>query len=289
MSTEPSLLTSVNTSDAEREAEEMLNEVDRRYRTAEAAAIIGIHPNTVRFYEELGLISKPEREENGYRIFTELHILQMQLIRRAFHTEILKNGLRAKITEVVRAAAAGEYDEAECILTEYTVMLHAERKNAEEAIETVRSMLPVRMTETGTEKTDNVKNTCLRTRKEAADCLGITVDTLRNWEKNGLLPERRLKKGRRVYSKEDICVLRIIKALRCADYSLEAILRMLGKVARNPDIDIREALNTPGQNEDIISVCDRLLASIDEAERNAEAISKLLQEMKMISKVTAGE
>ena len=147
----------------------------------------------------------------------------------------------------------------------------------------------MRMTETGTEKTDNVKNTCLRTRKEAADCLGITVDTLRNWEKNGLLPERRLKKGRRVYSKEDIRVLRIIKALRCADYSLEAILRMLGKVARKPDIDIREALNTPGQNEDIISVCDRLLASIDEAERNAEAISKLLQEMKMISKVTAGE
>lgn len=31
------------------------------YTTAEVAAIIGIHPNTVRLYEKLNLIPKPER------------------------------------------------------------------------------------------------------------------------------------------------------------------------------------------------------------------------------------
>ncbi len=42
------------------------------YKTAEVAAAIGIHPNTVRLYEDWGLISKPDRQENGYRIFTDL-------------------------------------------------------------------------------------------------------------------------------------------------------------------------------------------------------------------------
>ncbi len=44
------------------------------YTTSEVAKIIGIHPNTVRLYEEWGFISKVERKENGYRIFTDLHI-----------------------------------------------------------------------------------------------------------------------------------------------------------------------------------------------------------------------
>ena len=31
------------------------------YRTSEVSEKIGIHPNTVRLYEELGLISRPQR------------------------------------------------------------------------------------------------------------------------------------------------------------------------------------------------------------------------------------
>lgn len=38
------------------------------YSTSQTAEIIGIHPNTVRLYEELGLITPPERKPNGYRI-----------------------------------------------------------------------------------------------------------------------------------------------------------------------------------------------------------------------------
>jgi len=46
------------------------------YTTSQVAQIIGIHPNTVRLYEELQLITPPERKANGYRIFTDLHIRQ---------------------------------------------------------------------------------------------------------------------------------------------------------------------------------------------------------------------
>ena len=55
----------------------------KTYRTAEVASIIGVHPNTVRLYEKLGLIPKPERKPNGYRIFTDFHIEQFKLARLA--------------------------------------------------------------------------------------------------------------------------------------------------------------------------------------------------------------
>ena len=116
--------------------------------------------------------------------------------------------------------------------------------------------------------------------KEVSEYLGITMDSLRNWEMNGLLTVKRRENGYRVYTDEDIQRLKIIRSLRCANYSLEAILRMLQQLSKNPDTDIREALNTPEQNEDIISVCDKLLASIDAAERNAEIMLKMLQKMK---------
>ncbi len=48
----------------------------KKYRTSEVANCVKIHPNTVRLYEKLGLIPKPEREPNGYRIFTDFHLKQ---------------------------------------------------------------------------------------------------------------------------------------------------------------------------------------------------------------------
>ena len=38
------------------------------YKTSNSG-ITGIHPNTVRLYEEWGMISKPERQKNGYRFY----------------------------------------------------------------------------------------------------------------------------------------------------------------------------------------------------------------------------
>ena len=53
------------------------------YKTIDIARIIGIHVNTVRLYEKCGLIPKPERLGNGYRVFTDLHIEQFRLARAA--------------------------------------------------------------------------------------------------------------------------------------------------------------------------------------------------------------
>lgn len=239
------------------------------YRTAEVAAAIGIHPNTVRLYEKLGLIPKPEREANGYRIFTEFHIKQLLLARTAFQIEVLQGGLRKKIVSMVKLSANKNFDEALSLTQEYLDGIKTERHNAEEAIQIVRDIL--------SGETD--EHRFHMKRKEVSEYLNISTDTLRNWEMNGLLTVKRKENGYRIYTDEDIKRLKIIRSLRCANYSLESILRMLRQLSKNPDTDIKAALNTPPQSENIVSVCDRLIVSLTAAEYNAKKIMGMLREM----------
>ena len=241
------------------------------YRTAEVASIIGIHPNTVRLYEELGLIPKPKRKPNGYRVFTDFHIKQFRLARLALQVEVLQNGLRKKILQAVKASAAGDFNTALSLTEEYLQQIKQERSNAEKAIIIVKRILSGGAPE----------SVHLFKRKEVSENLGISMDSLRNWEMNGLLTVKRKQNGYRVYTDADIQRLIIIRSLRCANYSLEAILQMLRQLSVNPDTDIETVLNTPKEDSDIISVCDRLIVSLSAAEENAYKILSLLQDMKV--------
>lgn len=241
------------------------------YRTAEVANIIGIHPNTVRLYEELGLIPKPKRKPNGYRVFTDFHIEQFRLARLALQVEVLQNGLRNKILQAVKASAAGDFNAALSLTEDYLQQIKQERSNAEKAIIIVKQILSGGAPE----------NSHLFKRKEVSENLNISMDSLRNWEMNGLLTVKRRQNGYRVYTDADIQRLIIIRSLRCANYSLEAILQMLRQLSVNPDTDIEAVLNTPKEDSDIISVCDRLIVSLSAAEENAYKILSMLQDMKV--------
>jgi DNA-binding transcriptional MerR regulator len=243
----------------------------KTYKTSEVAAAIGIHPNTVRLYEEWGLIPRPRRKENGYRVFTDFHIRQIQLARTAFQIEILQNGLRRQIVQMVKKSAAGDFDGAITLTKSYLEQLRVERSNAEEAIQLVRQILSGKMHET----VSSMK------RKEVSEHLGISMDTLRNWERNGLLTVKRKQNGYRIYTDDDIRRLKIIRSLRCANYSLEAILRMLRQLSKDPNVDIGVVLNTPRPSDDIISVCDHLIISLAQAEENAKTLFDMLQKMKV--------
>lgn len=240
------------------------------YKTAEVAAMISIHPNTVRLYEKLKLIPKPERLPNGYRVFTDYHIWQCKLIRLAYQVEVLQNGLRKKIGQMITVSATGDFDKAIALTEEYLLQIRQERKYAEEEIKIVNGIL------SGTVQ----KNLHNLKRKEVSNLLDISMDTLRNWEMNGLLKVKRKENGYRVYTDEDIKRLKIIRSLRCANYSLEAILRLLQQLSKNPDTDIRAILNAPKPTDDIISVCDRLITSLSSSEENAKSLLEMLREMK---------
>ena len=244
--------------------------MNNTYKTAEIASLIGIHPNTVRLYEKLKLIPKPARQPNGYRVFSDLHVEQFKLARIAFQIEVLQNGLRKKVVDIVKTSAARDFDQALKLTDEYLHQIKEELHNAEEAIRIAKHLV----------SSQSPEQALILKRKQAADHLHISMDTLRNWERNNLLTVSRKENGYRLYSAQDIRRLRIIRSLRCAGYSLSSILRMLTELACNPNANIRKILNTPRNGDDIISACDKLILSLHAAEENAKSMKQILQQMR---------
>ena len=136
-----------------------------------ATFFIPINPNTVRLYEKLKLIPKPERLSNGYRVFTEFHIKQCRLIRLAFQVEVLQNGLRKKIAQMITVSATGDFDTAIALTKNYLEQVGRERRNAEEAIEVVKQILSGGIGE-------NFRHL---KRKDVSKLLDISMDTLRKY------------------------------------------------------------------------------------------------------------
>lgn len=247
------------------------------YKTAQIARLIGIHVNTVRLYEKCGLIPAPERLDNGYRVFTDLHLEQFKLARAALRVEVLQNGLRRQAIDIIRASASGDYGEAEKLTGRYLNRIETEKANAEEAIGITRRLLTDM-------EVSCIKEDRVYTRKEAANYLKVTIDTLRNWELNGLFTVKRRLNGYRIYTGQDLQKLKIIRSLRCANYSLSAILRMMQALSEKPGADIRQIIDTPETGEDIVTACDRLLTSLELAKKNALFVAEQIEKMKLMTK-----
>lgn len=265
------------------------------YSTKEIAQAAGIHPNTVRFYEELGFITPPTRKSNGYRVYTELQMIQCKLVRVAMRAEVMQNGLRDKAIEIVRLCAKKEFTKALASLEEYKLMLTTEVTRARTAIFTVEKVLAKSVNQSDTNSVSD-----LLKRRDAAEFLHVTPETLRTWERSGLLSVKRSQNGYRAYNEADMERLNIIRTLRSANYSLASILRLLMKldmVAHTEDnrkseknincmevsskdgIDIEKVLNTPDAEEDIISVCDKLIISLENTIADTEEMKDIILKM----------
>lgn len=249
-----------------------MNKEQTTYSTSQIAKIVGLHPNTVRKYEEWGLIHKPERKPNGYRVYTDIHVKQFRLARKAFEIVIVQSGLRERIIDAVELSAQYRFDEAIEKALEYIQIAERETENAKEAARICEALYRQ------SPKPDGK----LKKRSQAARELGLTIDTIRNWEMNGLLTVKRRQNGYRVYDINDINRIKIIRSLRCANYSLSAILRMFKKYDGKGESGILEILNTPESNEDIISACDKLIDSLENAVKNAREVIAIIKEIKLM-------
>ena len=80
----------------------------RYLRTSDISKAVGVHPNTVRLYEEWGFLPPIPRSASGYRLFTEEHLEQMRLARLAFDTPWSGRNIRRSALALVRQAASGD-------------------------------------------------------------------------------------------------------------------------------------------------------------------------------------
>jgi DNA-binding transcriptional MerR regulator len=236
--------------------------------TSDIAKEVGVHPNTVRLYEEWGFLPPVPRSPSGYRLFAEEHLDQMRLARKALHGPWPGKNIRQSALKLVRQAASGDLGGALEQAYHHLALVQAERAQAEAAAELLERWARG-MTVDITTKPLQIG--------QAAQLLAVTTDMLRNWERNGLIQvPRDPGNGYRLYGAAEIGRLRVIRMLSRAGYSQMAILRMLLYLDRKPGGDLRRALDTPQPDEDIYTAADRWLSALAEQEqRAADMISQL--------------
>ncbi|MBI5671220.1 MAG: MerR family transcriptional regulator [Chloroflexi bacterium] len=241
-------------------------------RTSDVARAVGVHPNTVRLYEAWGLLPPIPRAPNGYRQYTQRHLLQMRLARTAMRCTWAGGPIRRTTLAVVHLAAGNDLPAALDAAYSLQALIASEQAQAEAAVRVLENWAQGGGSE-------NLPRP-LRI-GEAAKHLNVTIDMLRNWERNGLLDVPRTPgDGYRAYGSREISRLRVIRTLGRARYSTMSILRMLRALDSGQPANLREVLDTPAPDEaDALYVTDRWLTTLAEMCYSAEEIITLIQTM----------
>ncbi len=238
-------------------------------RTSEIASGVGVHPNTVRLYEEWGFLPPIPRSPSGYRRFTAVHREQMRLARIALQWPY--PGGKDVVVDLVKQAAAGNLGDALELAYRFLSQVQAEQALAETAVTFLEQWAQG-------QRVDTTKRP-LQIGKAAAK-LAVSTDMLRNWERNSLLTvPRHPQNGYRLYDAPEIGRIRVIRMLRQAGYSMMAILRMLRQFDAGDTKNLRQALDTPNPEEDIYYFTDNWLTTLAETEQRAQAIIRQLNAM----------
>ncbi len=238
------------------------------YYTSEIAKTVGVHPNTVRLYEEWGYLPPVPRTPSGYRKFSEVHLDQMKLIRLAMNFTWMGGLIRRTAYDMIACGAEGDLGGALEIAYKLRVQIQAERVQAEAAADFLETWAQG----TAVEAKDKPRRI-----GEVAILLNVSTDRLRNWERNGLIEvPRNPLNGYRFYRTREIGRLRVIRTLCQARYSQMSILRMLMRIDQGEAGDLRQVLDTPRPDEDVYFVTDKLLSTLTDLEVKSQQVIALL-------------
>lgn len=196
------------------------------YRCGELAGMLGRHANTLRQYEVWGFISAVPRQANGYRAYSVRHALEALVAVTALRTSFNDWRGRRMMLDLIRAVATGRYPEAEALLTHYEALL----AEAEDKLRRANRILE------RWQRGEREGEQLVVGRWSAAKLIGVAPDTLRDWERSGLVKPGRQENGRRTYDGPTLDRLLVIKVLREGGYSLMGILHLLGGSCRTDDL-----------------------------------------------------
>lgn len=243
---------------------------ERTYRTSELARASGTHPNTVRFYEELGFLPAASRDPNGYRAWKRDDLDQMVFARAALHGLWPGRRIRQSALALVRLAAAEGPRAALPTARAHALLVREERTRAEEA---------AAFLETWARGERDSGDAAPRVGpREAARAVNATTGQVRNWERNRLVSTPRDASGRRSYGPAELGRLRVVRSLLLAGYSVMAVLRMTTALDRGRSEGLRAVLDTPRRGEEALTAFDRWLSSLAEQEERARSLIALLEE-----------
>ena len=270
-------------------------------RTSDLARAVGIHPNTVRRYVDRGLLPPVSRSPSGYRRFTEQHLDCLRLARLVYNDIYPGRTIRASGSRMVQAAVQDDWGGALEMAYHHLALVQSEQAQANAAatllerwaggipVQTQDIAYPVETDDHPSPTKTKIFESPIQTQYlaslplqigQVARLLGVSVDMLRNWERNGLLKvPRNPHNGYRCYGAPEISRLRVIRMLSRAGYSLMAILRMLLQLDQGSATDLRQALDTPRPDEDVYSASDHWISTLRGQEELAYQAIALIEEV----------
>lgn len=248
----------------------------KTYTPSELAKIYRIHPNTVRLYERLGYLSMAERNSNNYRVFTELHALQTKICRCIFGYPFTTRSIRDAGNQVMRASAKQKWDIGKQYAQLYIQTIEQEIDIAQKTASILKHWA----------NTSNLKKEPMDrrelSRKEIADYFDITVETVRNWERNGLIISAgKGERSERLYSSTDLDRMSVIYMLIQAGYSIAAIQRSFVMSEKGHAEEVVAILNHP-KHDELVSVGDRWLDELLRLKEAAEHIPVIFDKLKSV-------
>lgn len=249
------------------------------YTTKQLASQFGLHPNTIRLYERLGYISPAERGTNRYRYFGDLHMLQMKVCRSIFGYPYFNRRLRGCGNEVIYAAAGRDWDGGEKAVRRYLEKIQDELATAHETEQILKEWV------SGSERVSRELPEAVRfSRREAAQWLGVTAETVRNWERNALVVSMAGNDKKRCFERPALEKMRVIYMLRLAGYSMAAVHRSLSAFDRSRDdrSDPVSRLHQPAAEETIM-VGDRWVFELNRLAAAAAGLPALFEQMRRFS------
>jgi DNA-binding transcriptional MerR regulator len=240
-------------------------------RTSDLARAVGVHPNTVRRYGEWGLLPPVQRSPNGYRRFTQKHLDCLRVAHMIYRNTYAGKAIRLSAIRIIQSTVVDDWGGALERAYAHLALVQSERAQAETAALLLERWAKG-MAADATEQPMQIG--------QVAQLLGVSIDVLRNWERNGLITIPRNASNRyRSYSATEISRLRVIRMLSRAGYSLMAILRMLLQLDRGVTTDLRHSLDTPTPGEDVYAASDHWLSTLADQEQVALRLITLIEEI----------
>ncbi|WP_096439754.1 MerR family transcriptional regulator [Alteribacter populi] len=187
----------------------------------EIAKKLNISTSALRHYESWGLVPTVEREENGYRIYTNEHEAYFKCIRSllpGFGMDLVK-----KVMPLIKN---GKIVKALWLINKAQVDLYKEKETVQRTVEILDlkelMQIPTYLT----------KN--YFTIGEVAREANVSASAIRHWEKEGLInPERHKESRFRIYSPSDIRRVLIIRTVQRVVYSLDIVREILSDLEKN--------------------------------------------------------
>lgn len=216
------------------------------YRTSEIARVVGVHPNTIRWYESIGLLRTIDRDANGYRRFSKSNLLEANLVFRATRVTWMSGVVRSTALEILALVREGSLGEASTRVVQLVDHLGREIILARDALAVIAEWV-------SGHNEFRSRTTSLITIRQAANATATTPDQIRNWERNALLVvPRNRQNGYRVFGDRDLSRLKVIRFCRLAGYSITAIRRLMLSIDQTPDsstLDLERVADSPTEEE----------------------------------------